>query len=684
MQARGIAPYGIALLAVGVATVTKLALDPVLGGQVPFILYFGAVVLSAWAGGVGPGLAAAAASGLMAALVFAPPPASPLAQLVRLGIFLAEGALISLVAGRQRADRDRLAAELAHRRAAQQRLVESESRFRAVVESNMIGILFWHDDGRITDANDALLRMLGYDREALARGELDWRTLVGADRLARHERALDEIHMRGVCAPFVSDIRRRDGSYLPILCAGARVRPGEGVSWLIDRTAQQRAEDALRETAEILDTVNQVGQRLVAELDVDRLVQSVTDAAVQASGARFGAFFYNKVDAQGESYTLYTLSGVPRDAFARFPLPRNTALFGPTFRGEGNVRLGDVRRDARYGQNPPHRGMPEGHLPVASYLAVPVVSRDGAVLGGLFFGHPEPGVFTERAERVVSGLAAQAAIALDNASLLERERGAREAAEAATRVKDEFLSVLSHELRTPLTAILNWLRALRREADPTRITHGLAGMERAARAQSRLIEDLLDVSRIVAGRLRLEPRPVDVRESMRAAVEMLAPTAEAKGVTLRHELPDLPLVVAGDPHRLQQIAWNLLSNAVKFTPRGGEVCVAVVRHDDAVRIVVHDSGCGIPSDFVDRVFDRFVHREAAATRREGGLGLGLAIVRHLVELHGGRVEAASDGDGRGATFTVTLPAAEMAAPATLPSDAVPDSGASSVAEGSRG
>ncbi len=180
-----------------------------------------------------------------------------------------------------------------------------------------------------------------------------------------------------------------------------------------ERTARERAEAAATTVA----TINRIGALLAAELDRDRLVQAVTEAATELTGARFGAFFYNVADGRGGSYTLYALAGAPRADFARFPMPANTAVFGPTFRGEGIVRVADIRDDPRYGKHPPHYGLPEGHLPVASYLAVPVVARSGEVLGGLFFGHPDPGIFDERAEALAVGLAAHAAVAIDNARL---------------------------------------------------------------------------------------------------------------------------------------------------------------------------------------------------------------------------------------------------------------------------
>jgi signal transduction histidine kinase/ActR/RegA family two-component response regulator len=380
------------------------------------------------------------------------------------------------------------------------------------------------------------------------------------------------------------------------------------------------------------------------------------------------------LNEEGASYMLYTLSGVPAEAFAHFPMPRATDLFGPTFRGEGTIVIDDVRLDPRYGKNSPYYGMPEGHLPVVSYLAVPVVSRSGEVYGGLFFGDPEEGVFNEHLARIVEGLAAQAAVAMDNARLFEavqraraeaeqsaaeKERLYREAQESS-RLKDEFLATVSHELRTPLTAILGWAHMLRTgQYDGDSAQSAFETIERNARAQAQLIEDLLDVSRIITGKLRLDVRPVDPNSFIEAAVEALRPAAEAKGVRLQKLVDTGAVSVSGDPVRLQQVVWNLLSNAIKFTPRGGRVQVTLERVNSHVEIAVSDTGSGISPEFLPHVFDRFRQGDQKTTRRHGGLGLGLSIVRHLVEIHGGTVRAESPGEGHGSTFTVLLPVAPV-------------------------
>ncbi len=437
---------------------------------------------------------------------------------------------------------------------------------------------------------------------------------------------------------------------------------------------RKRAEADLREQAEVIETVNRVGQTVAAELDLHKLVQAVTDAATDITGAHFGSFFYNVLDEAGASYLLYTLSGVPREAFAHFPMPRATDLFGPTFRGEGTVLIPDVKKDPRYGNNSPYYGMPEGHLPVVSYLAVPVVSRTGEVYGGLFFGDPKEGAFPERAARIVEGLAAQAAVGIDNARLYdaaqraraeaeqvaaERERLYHEAQEAS-RLKDEFLATVSHELRTPLTAILGWAHMLRTgQHNDDFVLKALETIERNARAQSQLIDDLLDVSRIISGKLRIDVRPVDPNSFIESAIEAVRPAAEAKGVRVQRVMDTGVATVSGDPVRLQQVIWNLVSNAIKFTPKGGRVQVRLERVNSHIEIAVSDTGSGISSEFLPYVFDRFRQADQRTTRQHGGLGLGLAIVRHLVELHGGTVRAESPGAGQGSTFTVLLPVAPV-------------------------
>lgn len=288
-------------------------------------------------------------------------------------------------------------------------------------------------------------------------------------------------------------------------------------------------------------------------------------------------------------------------------------------------------------------------LQLRSSIVVPMIAR-GRILGAITFVMAESGRFYLPGEvTTAEDLGRRAGVAVDNARLYKESLN-------VSRMKDDFLSTLSHELRTPMTAIFGWAQML----DAGRYTEeslkkGLSVILRNARAQAQIIDDLLDMSRIITGKLRLEMAPTDLNDIARAAEDTLRPTADARGVKLElHPAPE-PCIVNADRDRLQQVVWNLLSNAIKFTPRGGNVRLSVEPAENGYRVIVADTGHGISKEFLPHVFERFRQEDSSATRREGGLGLGLAVVKHLVDLHGGTVTAQSDGQGKGATFVVELP-----------------------------
>lgn len=556
---------------------------------------------------------------------------------------------------------------------------------RAVTENASVALFIMDAHQRCVFMNPAAERMTGYTLEEVRDRPLhDAIHHMHPD--GRHypleecpiDRAFPERNRMQGEEVFV----HKDAHFYDVAFTASPIRGDEGqpigtiieVQDITERKRQQRAAQA---ETELLELLNGTATKIGGELDLDRLLQEVTDAATKLTGAAFGAFFYNGEDDQGGAYLLYTLSGAPKSAFERFGHPRATPVFEPTFRGDGVVRLDDVTADPRYGRWAPHHGMPKGHLPVRSYLAVSVVSRRGDVIGALFFGHPEPGVFTERSERLAQGIAAQASAAIDNArlyaeaqramrqrdALLESERAARREAESASRLKDQFLATLSHELRTPLSAIVGWLHILRRKAatDPDALARGLDVIERSARTQHELIEELLDMSRITTGKLHLDFSTVDAASIVAAAVELVQPSAAAAGISLTVENTTDHAAAHGDSKRLQQVVSNLLSNSVKFTPAGGSIHVTIRREGESVLIVVRDTGMGIRSEYFPHLFDPFRQADQSTSRRHGGLGLGLALVHQLVQLHGGSVEATSAGEGQGSTFTVRLPLAQAGA-----------------------
>jgi len=572
----------------------------------------------------------------------------------------------------------KIARDITEQRQSRRALDEASERLKLASTAARLGDWSWDAQTDIVRLSETAADILGVPpsatitrtqmRELLSEGDRKATKLAVEKALAEHTDY--DLEYR---------IKRPDQSEAWVSSKGRGLYDEDGavigmLGLVQDISIRKSNEETLREQAEALRTLNEIGKTISAELDLHNTVQAVTDAATELTGARFGSFFYNVLNDEGASYMLYTLAGVPREAFAHFPMPRATDLFGPTFRGEGVVRIDNVKFDPRYGKYSPYYGMPEGHLPVTSYLAVPVTSRSGEVLGGLFFGHPAPGMFTERDEIIVSGLASQAAVAMDNARLYEAAQKARAEAERAaaenerlykqaeesSRLKEEFLATISHELRTPLSAILGWARMLRLgQLSPENSAKALDTIERNARAQSQLVDDLLDVSRIITGKLRMDVRPADPNSFIDAAVESVQPAADAKGVRVQKVIDTAAISIPGDPVRLQQVVWNLLSNAIKFTPRGGRVQIRSERVNSHLEIVVSDTGQGIASEFLPHVFDRFRQADQKTSRHHGGMGLGLSIVRHLVEMHGGTVRANSDGEGKGATFTVMLPIAPL-------------------------
>ena len=551
----------------------------------------------------------------------------------------------------------------------------SDQALRATVFDQVaVGIAVSSLDGRLVETNAKCAEILGYTQDELRDHtflDITHPDDVGASRLA-----MGQLLDRSMTAlTFEKRYIRKDGSEVwswttVTLLEGTDGEPERFIGVIEDIGARKREETALQDEARVLELLNGTGQMLGSTLDLRALLQTVTDAATALSGAQFGAFFYNMRDGNGDAFHLYTLSGAPREAFEKFGVPRATALFGPTFRGEAIIRCDDVRQDPRYGRNSPHDGMPAGHLPVRSYMALPVRSLSGEVLGMMLFGHPQVGIFTERSERLVAGVAAQAGIALDNArlyemtrkaaderkALLESERAARSAAERMSEMKGDFLATLSHELRTPLNAIVGWAQILRtRPSNAEQLAKGLETIERNARVQAQLIEDLLDMSRITSGKLRLDIQRLHPDSVVNDAVETVRTAADAKGIRLEKFIDPSAGPISADPGRLQQVMWNLLSNAIKFTPRGGKVQVLLQRINSHVELSVADTGCGVKPEFMPHLFERFRQSDNPTTRHHGGLGLGLSIVKSLVELHGGTVTAMSAGENQGTTVTVTLP-----------------------------
>ena len=413
---------------------------------------------------------------------------------------------------------------------------------------------------------------------------------------------------------------------LSIRQSQARERAEEALAGLHRALEEQRHyEERLREESRVNSVLRRLGIALAAELDPDRLAQLVADEATALTGAEYGVLF-----EAGPEPRVLASAGPARETLAQL----SAASLAKACTAGEPLRI-DSAAEGEFGA-----------APARSVLAVPVTSRTGQILACLAFVHSAPGRFTLHHERLAAGIAAQASIALDNARLLRDLQD-------VDRRKDEFLAVLGHELRNPLAPVVTALEVIKR--DRTSTERQLAIIERQARHMVRIVDELLDVSRISRGKIELQKRRLSVRDALATAADSVGTMARERQQTLTVSPPPASLLIEADPVRLEQILGNLLSNAIKYTPVGGAVELSAQERGGQLELSVRDTGIGIPPEALDTLFDPFVQVPGAKDYATGGLGIGLSLVRGLVELHGGTVRAESAGQGKGATFTVVLP-----------------------------
>jgi PAS domain S-box-containing protein len=587
--------------------------------------------------------------------------------------------------------------DVTHIRRAEEALRESEAHLGALVRQTAAGIAEVRLDGSFISANERYCALVGRSKDELL--GMRMQDITHPQDLPENLRLFGRLLETGT--PFEIEKRylRPDGeeAWVSNTVSLVRDQAGEPQSVLavsIDITARRQAEDLLRrsetrlrEESRRLETLNRTGAALAAELDVGRLVQMVTDAGVELTGAQFGAFFHNVTNEAGESYMLFTLSGAEPSQF-NFGMPRATAVFHPTFAGEGVIRSDDITKDERYGKSEPHFGMPQGHLPVTSYLAVPVVSRSGEVIGGLFFGHSEPGRFSDRHEQLMTGIAAQAAVAMDNARLFQsaqRELASRMKAEQELRLLNETLEQrvaeevaqraqaeealrqaqkmetlgqltggVAHDFNNLLQIVSGNIGLIQRsipEGD-ARLRRAADNAARGAERAAVLTQRLLAFSR----RQPLAPKPVDPNRLVTGMSELLhrtlGETVEVETVLAAGLWP-----VEVDANQLENAILNLAVNARDAMPEGGKLTIetanthldrgyvaqnAEVIPGQYVAICVSDTGSGMDQDTVARAFEPFF-----TTKEVGkGTGLGLSQVYGFVKQSGGHLKIYSEpGDG---------------------------------------
>ncbi|MBW4441860.1 MAG: PAS domain S-box protein [Plectolyngbya sp. WJT66-NPBG17] len=769
--------YGIAGLSVLLATLLMLLLDPFLAmTQSPFLLFFGAVMISAWSGGLGPGLFATGLSGLISTYYFLPPIHSLSLDWVsgtRLSLFLLEGALISLLSNALRVAKRRVERTLSNLRF-------SEEQYRQVViqtqeQANMLNAIFatsvdhiyvFDQEGRYRYVSDKGAQVLGFQASDLI-GKT-WRDIgLPADLMEPVDAQRETVMATGRSLKGETDFVTEKGvlSYEYILTPLSTDQSTKSVVVISrDITERKQAEaernqllmreQSARSEAEVQrnrlhsllfqapafictqrgpDHVFEFANPLYCQLVGNR--ELIGRTAREAFPELQGQGIYELLDqvfVTGQSFVGNEIAvqfdrrgnGTIEEGFFNF-------IYQPIFDISGaiegvitfgfevtdqvvarqqaealaeNLRSQQIKllkSEARFSR-----------LVEANIIGVLLAASDGTVIeandaflktvgytredlhnGSLNWAEMTPPEYVQQDEQVLQELArsgscvpfekeylrkdgsrvpillgaaqlesdelAWVCFVLDLTESKKIEALLRQQAEElsrANRLKDEFLATVSHELRTPLNAMLGWSTMLRsKQLDEANTTRAIATIERNARAQNQLIEDLLDVSRIITGKLRLNVRPVVLVSVIEAAIDSIRPAAEAKNIRLQSILDPAAGPISGDPDRLQQVFWNLLSNAVKFTPKGGRVQIRLERISSHVEVTVSDTGQGISPEFLPHVFERLQQADSTTTRAHGGLGLGLAIVRHLVELHGGSVHAASVGQGKGATFVVTLP-----------------------------
>lgn len=511
----------------------------------------------------------------------------------------------------------------------------AEDRFRLAVEASPAGQLMIDGAGRIVLINTQTARLFGYTKEELLGQRVE---MLVPERFRGNHPAYRDGFAQVPQARLMGAGRdlfglRKDGREVPIEIGLNPIEMNGQtliLSSVVDITERKQAEEETRALSVALER---------------RLAEMNTLMDILPVGVWMGNKDCSEITGNRAAYEIF---GLPPGINASVTSPQPELPDGLRILVNGvevtpeELPMQKVARTGQPWRNFEHAIIfPDGGTKTI-YGSVAPLFDDQRAVRGVLAAYMD---FTERKRSEE-----------ERAKLLVSERAAREQAEAASRAKDEFVAMISHEIRSPLNAILGWVQMLRTgQFDQATTARALETIERNAKTQTQLIEDLLDMSRIITGKIRLDVRPLELRQIVEAALDSIRPAAEAKAIQLQAHLAAHSSEVSGDPARLQQIAWNLLSNAVKFTPNRGHIELGLERTDTDLRLTVRDSGVGISPEFLPFVFDRFSQANTSSERKYGGLGLGLAIVRHLVELHGGTVHADSPGDGQGATFTVTLP-----------------------------
>ena len=654
--------YFVAIGLVAVATTLRLAGDPWLGVSVPYLFFYPAIMIAAILGGVGPGVVATGLSAFTSVYLYLAPVRSMMVretgEIVALVLFVLNGILMSRIGGIAR------------------RATVREHELAAIVQSSDDAIVGKELDGTIRTWNPGAERLFQYTAAEVVGQPIT--ILIPPERLSEETHVLTQIRAGHRVEPYETIRRRKDGTEIdisltvsPIRDAGGTVIGASKIARDISerRRAERLRDELVERERSARDEAVVARDRLAFLADVGAVLTSSLDygetlnRAVHLAIPRLGDYCNVVItDDQGRmrhvawGHVVRAKEAILRELALRLierPTAGGMTLAATVITtGRTLVMPHDALVKAATDARPydPEAVALAVQLQPWAYIGVPLYVR-GRAVGVMSFGTSEQESrrdYTDVDIVMVEEFARRVSLAVENARLFRQ-------AEELNRLKDEFLATVSHELRTPLGAVMGWARMLANgQLSPDRAKQAIDAIERNAQAQAKLVDDILDVARGVAGNVALEMLRLDLAKVAHSGVEAIAPAAAGKKIAVDVETAG-PVMVIGDQGRLRQVVWNLLSNAVKFTPAGGRVTVNVGASDGQAELQVTDTGMGISDAFLPYVFDKFRQADASFTRQHGGLGLGLAIARHLIELHGGSIEARSAGEGTGATFVVRLP-----------------------------
>ena len=522
---------------------------------------------------------------------------------------------------------------------------DKQAILSAIVESSDDAIISKNLNGIITSWNKGAQKIFGYTEEEIIGKPVN--ILIPPDLQSEEDVIIKSIRSGKKIDHFQTVRIAKDGKKINISLTVSPVKDSHGNVTGASKIArdisdQLQKEREIKEGARRLEILNSIGKDIAGNLDFDKILQRITDATTTITGAAFGAFFYNTADESGESFMLCTSSGAPKEAVEKLSLP-GTGLFNETFSGKSVVRIDDITRDTRYGKNAPHKDIPVEDLPVVSYLALPVIGADGNVLGVLFLGHPDPGVFTSAHEDLVTNIANQVSVALENSRLFTEVKN-------LSAKKDEFIALASHELKTPITTIKGYLQILQKNENDKIARLFLDKSLRQVNKLTSLISDLFDASKIEAGKLNLNYEVFDLSKLVLDITETFHYSAGTHKIIL--DDVERPFLVEADKQRIEQVIINLFTNAIKYSPNADKVFVSLSTAGNSVQLTVKDEGIGLTSDQQKQIFTRFFRVDGNSNI--SGLGLGLYLSKEIVDRHNGILSVKSE-PAKGSKFSFTIP-----------------------------